>query len=440
MSNLTFPRFKAIDGNGNPIRGGKLYTYAVGTSNNKATYSDYALSVAHANPVVLNSEGEALIYLATAGYKMNLLTSADAQVPGWPVDNIYQGLTDNSTVTNFTVEHTAAGLHGGKFIWRKGADVASGAALALGTDGNYFDITGVTGITSINTLGVGTVVKLHFDGALLLTHNATDLVLPGSANITTVAGDEFEFIEYASADWRLIGGNSVSLGRLHVLGNVIWSKGADVVSAAALALGTDGNYFDITGAVTITSINTIGVGTTVRLHFDAALTLTHHATDLVLPHSRNITTVAGDELEFTEYATGDWRLTGGHTVSITRLTVGASSGAPWGNTLYAESLVKGWVAFNDAGTVLDSFNVSSVTDSADVGDFVVVWNTDFSNVNYAVAGMALHPGADTGVSVSLDQAVGAPLVGSVAISIRDAAGAGAESTWVMVIADGDQAY
>lgn len=99
--------------------------------------------------------------------------------------------TKNDTANTFTKTQT----------WTKGADVSSGAALSLG-DGNYFDITGTTAITSIATKGVGTVVKLHFDGALTLTHHATDLVLPGGANITTAAGDEAEFVEYATGDWR----------------------------------------------------------------------------------------------------------------------------------------------------------------------------------------------------------------------------------------------
>jgi len=34
---LSFPRFQAIDGNGNPIRGGKLYAYEPGTSTKKDT-------------------------------------------------------------------------------------------------------------------------------------------------------------------------------------------------------------------------------------------------------------------------------------------------------------------------------------------------------------------------------------------------------------------
>ena len=86
--------------------------------------------------------------------------------------------------------------------WKKGVDVASAGALTLGDDGNYFDITGTTAITSIVTKGIGTVVKLHFDAVLALTHDGADLILPGGVNITTAAGDEAEFVEYASGDWR----------------------------------------------------------------------------------------------------------------------------------------------------------------------------------------------------------------------------------------------
>jgi parallel beta-helix repeat protein len=86
----------------------------------------------------------------------------------------------------------------------KGADVASASALPVLTDGNYFDVTGTNAITSINTLGVGTVITLHFDAILILTHNATDLILPGGANIATAAGDEAIFREYATGDWRCI--------------------------------------------------------------------------------------------------------------------------------------------------------------------------------------------------------------------------------------------
>lgn len=91
-----------------------------------------------------------------------------------------------------------------QIIFSKGADIVSANALVLGTDGNYFDVTGTTAITSIGTIGVGAWAKLHFDGILPLTHHATDLILPGGANITTAAGDEAEFVEYATGDWRCV--------------------------------------------------------------------------------------------------------------------------------------------------------------------------------------------------------------------------------------------
>jgi hypothetical protein len=96
--------------------------------------------------------------------------------------------------------------NGSQIQWSKGADVASATALAVLTDGNYFDVTGTTTITSINTTGgPGTLIKLHFDGAVTLTHHSTDLILAGAANFTTEAGDEVEFVEYAAGDYRMTG-------------------------------------------------------------------------------------------------------------------------------------------------------------------------------------------------------------------------------------------
>ena len=71
--------------------------------------------------------------------------------------------------------------------WTKGADIASADPLVLGTDGNYFDVTGTTGFASI-TVAAGTFFVLQFDDAVPLTHHATNLDLPGEANFTTAAG------------------------------------------------------------------------------------------------------------------------------------------------------------------------------------------------------------------------------------------------------------
>lgn len=67
--------------NGDLLASGKLYTYAPGTSTPKAAYTDAAASVAHANPIVLDSRGEAEIYWS-GSYDVTLKTSADVTLWG----------------------------------------------------------------------------------------------------------------------------------------------------------------------------------------------------------------------------------------------------------------------------------------------------------------------------------------------------------------------
>lgn len=142
-------------------------------------------------------------YSLPAGLPSNGDTSDVADIVT-PLQDIETDLnTDRPIVAGGTGASTAKGART-NLLFTKGSDIASASALTLGADGNYFDVTGTTAITSIATWNVGDTVRLHFDGALTLTHHATDLILPGAANITTAAGDEAMFVEYATGDWRCI--------------------------------------------------------------------------------------------------------------------------------------------------------------------------------------------------------------------------------------------
>lgn len=130
---------------------------------------------------------------------------------------------------------------------KKGADVASASALPLINDGNYVDVTGTTAITSIDSLGVGTWMILQFDGALTLTHHATDLILPGGVNIPTAAGDHALIVEYAAGDWRCVmyypaDGNPISLSDYLTTAQTVsgaWTfSGAATFSAAPSLQGS----------------------------------------------------------------------------------------------------------------------------------------------------------------------------------------------------------
>ncbi len=87
----------------------------------------------------------------------------------------------------------------------KGSDIASAATTDIGAaTGNFIHVTGTTTITALGTVQAGTRRVVLFDGALILTHNATSLILPTSANITTEAGDTAVFISEGSGNWRCI--------------------------------------------------------------------------------------------------------------------------------------------------------------------------------------------------------------------------------------------
>jgi hypothetical protein len=91
-------------------------------------------------------------------------------------------------------------------IGSQGSAIASAATTAIGAAGTalYTTVTGATSITSFGSVGAGTLRIVEFTGVLTLTHNATSLKLPGSANITTAAGDIGFFLSLGSGNWKCL--------------------------------------------------------------------------------------------------------------------------------------------------------------------------------------------------------------------------------------------
>lgn len=86
------------DSNGNPLSGGKVYTYQAGTTTPQATYTDSTGVTPNANPVILDSRGEANIWCdVNLSYKFVVTDSAD--VVQYTTDGVIGLLTNNSVAT-----------------------------------------------------------------------------------------------------------------------------------------------------------------------------------------------------------------------------------------------------------------------------------------------------------------------------------------------------
>ena len=96
-----------FDSNGDPLNGGKLYTYEAGTTTNKTTYQDDGGAASHANPIILDSAGRvsAEVWGTTGAYKIKLDNSLDSNI--WTRDDI---VGFNDTAETSASEWIASGL------------------------------------------------------------------------------------------------------------------------------------------------------------------------------------------------------------------------------------------------------------------------------------------------------------------------------------------
>jgi len=120
----------------------------------------------------------------------------------------------------------------------KGGDIASASPTVIDTDGDYFDVTGTTSFAAF-TVAADRQFTLQFDGVLTMTHHATNIDLPGAANITTAAGDVAIFQSTAANQVQCICYTRAS--------------GEPIVGAATATLGFFEHTHTISSNLTITT-------------------------------------------------------------------------------------------------------------------------------------------------------------------------------------------
>ena len=230
-----------INSTGQPVSANTLIEASV--------FNAFTADVATGLSTAITKDGQTTVTanLPMAGYRLTGLGAGSAN--GHSLR--YEQLFSTSAVTLL-----------GAMNWVKGADIASATTINLTTaTGNAVHVTGTTQIDAV-TLGSGMWRLVIFDGALTLTHHATNNNLPGGANITTAANDRALYWSdgttvYCAAYNKASGKATVApaVGDVTGLGTGVatalavnvGSAGAPVVNGGALGTPSGGTLTNCTG-------------------------------------------------------------------------------------------------------------------------------------------------------------------------------------------------
>lgn len=194
---------RAVDANGDPVSGAKLYFYLPNTTTALTTYQDSGGVTQHPSPIIADSNGYFGDIFGTFNqYKVLITTSADVDLPGYPLDYINTTIaradlgpqflrTTDVTVTDTTFALQsdtakvrlfiqAAGGPGGGVLGVSTNEVAAGGPGYAGDliDTGFIDASGVSTISiTIGAAGSASV------GAAGATSSSTTVVVDGATYI-----------------------------------------------------------------------------------------------------------------------------------------------------------------------------------------------------------------------------------------------------------------
>lgn len=145
-------KMQFLDAAGAPLAGGLVYTYAAGTTTPLATYTDSSGGTANSNPIVLDSRGEANIWLSATTYKFKLCDSTNTEI--WTVDNIASPISAVSPVFGGNVVISTTSAQSALRVTQTG----SGNVVLFEDDTNPDSTPFV--IDNIGNVGIGTTTPI----------------------------------------------------------------------------------------------------------------------------------------------------------------------------------------------------------------------------------------------------------------------------------------
>lgn len=270
-----------FDNDGNPLSGGKIYSYAAGTSTPQTTYTDSSGSIAHPNPIILDSAGRVptgeIWVTGGVSYKFVVQTSTGTQIGSY--DNVVAAV-DASGVT-YTAPYTGAVS---RTVQSKLAESVSVKDFGAVGDGTTDDTAAIqAAVNSLSAAGKGGTVFLPA-GAYKITSNilitwpnSTDQNAPGRITLKGAGADLSYIYDYRNNTAAATGGAitidfsagvdnrflTMYLGEFSIIKKI----NATTYSSGTYSIGTgNGLYLDtVPGIGALNDIRIIGYNTGVVL-------------------------------------------------------------------------------------------------------------------------------------------------------------------------------
>jgi hypothetical protein len=360
MPNYLSPVFndQTIDAAGNPLVNGRVETYIAGTSTPLASFTTQNGTTQQANPIILNSRGEATnpIWLG-AGQLYKFILKDAAGVTLRTIDNV-GGVNDASLSVS---EWNSSGF-APTFISSTSFSVAGDQT---GT------FTAARRVRSTNTSGTvySTITSSSYSvGTGLTTVNVVNDSTPLDSGLSAVD------VGILNPAFRSFPSNILTD-----------STRIDVASAATVNLTTSApltRNIRITGTTPITAF-TIAAGQNYFVSFSGALTLTNNA-NIVTNTGANITTAAGDSCII--------RATAANVVEVISYEYVVQPVASGGTGSTTGPLLRGYIdgltmstagasatMTIDAGQATNSTNAALLTLSASINKTTAAWAVGSGN-------------------------------------------------------------
>lgn len=361
------PYNQFVDASGNPLAGGKVYTYVTGTTTNKDTYRDSKGEVKHTNPIILGDDGlppGGAIWLDTdSAYTLDVDDSADGNI--LDVDNII------GIPSGYKLEEDIV--------------LGSSASIVSSSNGDINITPGISGSITLDGLKFPTSDGDANNG--ILTDGSGVLTIGGTGNIGLATdaspqlGGNLDTVTYniiTSHNGAVIDDNDNTLLGFSTLPgavNYLTFAGSATIQDPTISAAGDDTNIDL-------SLQPKGSGNVVISGIKYPNT--DGAADYILSTDGmgNLTWFSETEMYSSAYA------------SQSEVKAATETGKVIEPALlqHHPGVAKAFLEYSRTAGIQASHNVSSVSYSLNV--LTVNWDTPFANANYAVVVMAYPSGGD----------------------------------------------